>query len=93
MNTSVPIQARTGIPMQNGVPTVCSTDPKTGQCIKPYHNSNDVNSGGPHGAASATADIDGGKMDGFVGQFRDASKPARGRVLIRLDVWKARRRT
>ena len=24
-----------GIPMQNGVPTVCSNDPKTGQCIKP----------------------------------------------------------
>ncbi len=23
-----------GIPMQNGVPTVCSPDPKTGQCIK-----------------------------------------------------------
>ena len=27
-----------GIPMQNGVPTVCVNDPHTGQCVKPYHN-------------------------------------------------------
>ena len=63
-----------GIPMQNGVPTVCSPDPQTGQCLKPYYNPNDINSGGPHAAASATADIDGGKMDGFVAQFRKAAK-------------------
>ncbi len=63
-----------GIPMQNGVPTVCSTDPQSGQCIKPYHNSQDVNSGGPHGASNATADVSGGKMDGFVGQYRLAQK-------------------
>jgi phospholipase C len=63
-----------GIPMQNGVPTVCSPDPQTGQCVKPYYNSMDINSGGPHAAGSATADIDGGKMDGFVAQFRKAAK-------------------
>ncbi len=68
-----------GIPMQNGVPTVCSPDPKTGQCIKPFYNPNDVNSGGPHGASSATADINGGKMDGFVGQFRQASNDCKGK--------------
>ncbi len=68
-----------GIPMQNGVPTVCSTDPQTKQCIKPYHNPEDVNSGGPHGASSATADIDGGKMDGFAAQFREASKGCTGK--------------
>ena len=27
-----------GIPMQNGVPTVCVNDPKTGTCVKPYHD-------------------------------------------------------
>jgi phospholipase C len=48
-----------GIPMTNGVPTVCSPDPQTGQCIKPYYNPSDVNSGGPHAAASATKDIAG----------------------------------
>ena len=57
-----------GIPMQNGVPTVCVNDPRTGQCVKPYHNPNDLNHGGPHGASNATADIDGGKMDGFIAQ-------------------------
>jgi phospholipase C len=59
-----------GIPMQNGVPTVCLDDPATHQCLKPYHDSSDVNAGGPHGAPAAAADIDGGKMDGFVKQFR-----------------------
>ena len=27
-----------------------------------------MNGGGPHGQANATADINGGKMDGFVGE-------------------------
>lgn len=68
-----------GIPMQNGVPTVCSPDPQTKQCIKPYHNPNVVNSGGPHGAAPAAADINGGKMNGFIAQFRQASKGCKGK--------------
>ncbi|HUI89667.1 MAG TPA: alkaline phosphatase family protein [Anaerolineales bacterium] len=63
-----------GIPMQNGVPTVCVPDPQSGQCVRPYYDPNDVNSGGPHGAASATDDIDGGKMDGFIAQYRHAQK-------------------
>src|SRR5512136_2501220 len=37
-----------GIPMQNGVPTVCVPDPQTGQCVKPYHETADINAGGPH---------------------------------------------
>ena len=57
-----------GIPMQNGVPTVCVNDPRTGICVKPYHNSQDLNHGGPHGVANATADMDSGKMDGFIAQ-------------------------
>jgi phospholipase C len=63
-----------GIPMQNGVPTVCVNDPATGQCVAPYHNPNDLNGGGPHGAASAVADIDGGKMDGFISQAEKGRK-------------------
>lgn len=69
-----------GIPMKNGVPTVCSPDPKTGQCIKPYHDTNDKNTGGPHGAPNATADINGGKMNGFVGQAEAGEKQAKGCV-------------
>jgi phospholipase C len=55
-----------GIPMTNGVPTTCIPDPATGSCSLPYHDVNDVNGGGPHDEASVIADIDGGKMDGFV---------------------------
>ncbi len=55
-----------GIPMKNGVPTVCAPDPTTNQCVKPYHDPAALNGGGPHGAANAKADIDGGKMDGFI---------------------------
>ena len=57
-----------GIPMQNGVPAVCVNDPRTGQCVKPYHDTQDLNHGGPHGATNAVADIDHGKMDGFIAQ-------------------------
>ncbi len=38
------------------------------------HEPNDKNGGGPHAAAAATADIDGGKMDGFIAQADQASK-------------------
>ena len=55
-----------GIPMQNGIPTVCANDPITGQCIKPFHDSSDINYGGPHGMTAAVTDINGGKMDGSV---------------------------
>ena len=36
-----------GIPMKNGVPTVCVNDPQTGQCIKPYHDTQNLNHGEP----------------------------------------------
>jgi phospholipase C len=57
-----------GIPMKDGRPAVCVPDPRSGACVRPYHDRHDRNLGGPHGAGSATADIDGGKMDGFVQQ-------------------------
>jgi len=63
-----------GIPMQNGVPTVCVNDPQTNQCVKPYHDPQDVNAGGPHSESSAKRDINGGKMDGFIGAFRQSQK-------------------
>jgi phospholipase C len=63
-----------GIPMQNGVPTVCVNDPHTGQCVKPFHNSLDLNHGGPHGQVNATNDINGGKMNGFIAEAEHAKK-------------------
>jgi len=64
-----------GIPMKNGVPAVCVPDPATGQCVRPFHDPNDVNRGGPHGATAAVADIDGGKMDGFIRQAEAGGPP------------------
>ncbi len=56
-------------PGADGIPPgVCVPDPVNGGCVKPFHDSADLNYGGPHGQSNATADIDGGKMDGFVGQ-------------------------
>ena len=56
-------------PGANGIPAgVCVPDPASGACLRPFHNPNDRNAGGPHGAKAAAADIDGGKMDGFVAQ-------------------------
>jgi phospholipase C len=57
-----------GIPMRDGVPTVCVPDPQSGGCLAPYPDHADVNGGGPHGAANARLDIDSGAMDGFVAQ-------------------------
>ena len=61
-----------GIPAPNGEFTVCVPDPRTGNCVKPFHDRNDRNGGGPHGAPSAVADVDGGKMDGFIAQAEQA---------------------
>jgi phospholipase C len=57
-----------GFPTQNGQFTVCVNDPRTGKCVYPYHDTQDLNGGGPHGAANATADVNGSKMNGFIAQ-------------------------
>jgi phospholipase C len=56
-----------GIPMKDGTPTVCVSNPPGG-CTRPYHDTADVNGGGPHGEANAVADVAGGQMDGFIAQ-------------------------
>jgi phospholipase C len=63
-----------GIPMKDGKPDVCVPDPKTSQCVYPYVDHADVNGGGPHGQSNAIADIDSGKMDGFIAQAENAKK-------------------
>jgi phospholipase C len=62
-----------GIPMAHGIPTVCVPDAVNGGCVRPYPDHADVNGGGPHGAPNARADINDGKMDGFVNQSELAS--------------------
>ena len=63
-----------GLPRQNGQFTTCVPDPKKGACVAPYHNGNDGGAGGPHSAANATGDVDGGKMDGFIAQDQKAGR-------------------
>jgi phospholipase C len=60
-------------PGANGIPAgVCVPDPHNGGCVAPFHDGSVANYGGPHEAQNAVADIDGGKMDGFVGQAERA---------------------
>jgi len=49
----------------------CLPSPATGApCTQPYHNSAVTDGGGPHSEANAAADINGGKMDGFIIEAR-----------------------
>jgi phospholipase C len=43
----------------------CLPDPGE-HCVKPFHDRHDKNYGGPYTSNSAKAQIDGGKMDGFI---------------------------
>jgi phospholipase C len=56
-----------GIPMRNGMPSVCVPD-TSGGCVRPYHDTADVNGGGPHGLPDAVGDVNGGAMNGFIRQ-------------------------
>jgi phospholipase C len=62
-----------GIPAKNGQFTVCVPDPRTKGCDKPYHDPSLVNGGAGHNLSDSIADVDGGKMDGFVKAAEDAS--------------------
>jgi phospholipase C len=62
-------------PGADGLPqNVCVPDPATRGCVRPYHDPNDLNRGGPHGKIAAIADVDGGKMDGFITLARVARR-------------------
>ncbi|MHB8147148.1 MAG: alkaline phosphatase family protein, partial [Vulcanimicrobiaceae bacterium] len=72
-----------GIPMRNGIPSVCVPDPRTHTCTKPYPDHADRQRGGPHNDVNSVADTNGGKMDGFIaqaersrGKCRDLTNPA-----------------
>jgi len=67
-----------GIPMRNGEPSVCVNDPAANKCVKPYHDANDANGGGPHGGHTAIADVNGGRMDGFIALAERAQRGCLG---------------
>jgi phospholipase C len=67
-----------GLPgLRNGQSSACVPDPRTASCAAPFHASADVNGGGPHGAANAANDINGGRMNGFIAQAEAAQKSCR----------------
>jgi phospholipase C len=61
-------------------PGICLTDPTPGApCVKPFHDTNNVNRGGPHGWDNAHADINNGLMDGFlIESYKGISKNGNG---------------
>jgi phospholipase C len=65
-----------GIPVRHGVPAVCVPSPNGG-CVRPYHDTGDIDGGGPHGLKNAIADINGGKMTGFLAQRAAAASTCR----------------
>ncbi len=63
-----------GLPMTNGLPSVCLPDPtSTSGCQPSFHDTDLTNQGGPHSHADFVADLNGGRMDGFVRQARAAA--------------------
>ena len=63
-----------GIPMKDGNPSVCVPNPVAHTCVAPYVDHADVNGGGPHSAKNAKADINNGKMDGFITQAQSGRR-------------------
>ena len=63
------------VPGAEGLPPgVCVPDPRQGNCVKPFHDVDDLNGGGPHGTSSALADINNGHMNGFIDQAEKAPR-------------------
>jgi phospholipase C len=59
-----------GLPRHDGHFTVCSPDPRSGRCVRPFHDHLDRNLGGPHEHLDAMRDMARGKMDGFIREAR-----------------------
>jgi phospholipase C len=57
-----------GIPGLAGNPgkVPCVPDPLRRRCMRPYHDTHDVDYGGPHEATAFATDYDHGRMDGFI---------------------------
>ena len=64
-----------GIPMDGGVPSICVTDPATGTCVVPYHDTHDSNAGGPHSAAAFGSCYADGGLNGFIGSAEGKGNP------------------
>jgi phospholipase C len=62
-------------PGADGIPAnVCVPNPVTHGCDQPFHDTSDVSHGGPHTHDAYLADVNGGKMDGFIAQAEAGRK-------------------
>jgi phospholipase C len=62
-------------PGANGIPSgVCLPNPAAGKCTAPYHNPAGFSRDLPHEYAAAVADMNKGKMDGFLPSEQHACK-------------------
>ncbi len=57
-----------GIVGPDGRITLCVPDPASGACVQPFHAVSAYDTDSGHTQTQAIADIDGGKMDGFIAQ-------------------------
>ena len=53
-------------PHADGIPRKACVPNGLGKCVRPFHDSRDLDSGGAHGPLAGIRDVDGGKMDGFI---------------------------
>jgi phospholipase C len=66
-------------PGADGIPAgVSIPDPGGGAPVSPYHDTSPVNRGGPHGWDNSIADVNGGRMDGFLAQSYQAKAAGAG---------------
>jgi phospholipase C len=66
-----------GLPVSaDGVFSSCVPSRKAHRCFRPFHDRSDTNNGGPHRAYDAVADVNGGKMNGFINQVIGAQHGA-----------------
>src|SRR3954467_3996421 len=54
-----------GTPRKTSAPHMCQPMP-SGGCASPYHDTNYIDQGGPHGHKASVMDYDNGKMGGFI---------------------------
>ena len=66
-----------GFPLDaQGNIAVCIPNPfEPDTCARPYHDPKECQIGGPHSYSAHVTSVNGGKMDGFLQAFKDASKP------------------
>ena len=97
---SITTSARSRVPTasratRTGNIDACLPDPTIRRSASaPYHDTNTIDQGGPHGEIASTIDINGGKMDGFVRALRaDRQRvhEAPGRVPVHAGARRPRR--